>query len=67
MISPCDSPIWVLLMQEYEAVFHLLCREKRYVFDTKRIKDVVLEVLIECETGDAFDNYTSPFNIDLEE
>ena len=67
MISPCNSAIWELLMHVYKVVFHLLRREKCYVFDTKRIEDIFLEVFIECETRDAFDKYTSPVNINLEE
>jgi hypothetical protein len=67
MISPCDSAIWVPLMHVYEVVFHLLCREKCYISDAKRLEDVFLEVFIEREARDAFNKYTSPFNIDLEE
>ena len=54
-------------MHVYEVVFHLLCREKCYVCDSKRLEDVFLEVFIECETRDTFDKYTSPVNINLEE
>ena len=67
MISPCDSAIWVLLVHIYEVGFHLLGREKCYVCDTKRIEDVFLEVFFEREARDAFDDYTNPFNVDLEE
>jgi hypothetical protein len=67
MIFTCNGTIWVLLMQIYKAVSHLLRREKCYVFDTERFEDVFLEVFIECETRDAFDKYTSPVNIKLEE
>ena len=67
MISPCNSAIWILLMQVYKVIFHLLCGEKCYVFDTKRIEDIFLEIFIECEARDALDKYTSPVNIELEE
>jgi hypothetical protein len=67
MVSPCDSSIWLPLMHVYEVVLHLLCREKCDVCDTKRLKNVFFEVFIKCEARDQFDEYTSPFNIDLEE
>jgi hypothetical protein len=66
MISPSNGAIWEPLMHVYEVVFHLFCREKSYVFNTKRFKDVFLEVFIECEARDAFDKYPGPVNIDLE-
>jgi hypothetical protein len=67
MISPSNGAIWVPLMHVYKVVFHLLCREKSYVLDTKRFEDVFLEIFIECEARDAFDKYTGPVNIDLVE
>jgi hypothetical protein len=63
MICNMQRPIFFASVHIRQSPLHILSRKEGYIPDPQRLKNVSLEVLIERQASNAFDEDTGPVDV----
>lgn len=65
VITPGELAVWCPLVHVGQVLLHRLIRNEGNVLEAKGLEDVSLEVVVQRETGDSFDENSCPVNPNL--